>query len=83
MDTIEIVNMILSIAPSIIAVCTTLAAIIKMLKELKNLHTQVNDTKVTDDLNDQIKSLITQNIELKKQISEALTKIDHIDRSKK
>lgn len=83
MDTIEIVNIVLSIAPSIIAVCTTLGAVIKMLKELKGLHQQVNDTKITDELNDQIKSLITQNIELKKQINEALTKIDHVDRSKK
>lgn len=83
MDTVQIVELILSITPSIIAVCTTLAAVIKMLKELKGLHTQVKDNKPSEELVDQMKSLIAQNIELKKQINEALTKIDHIDRSKK
>lgn len=79
----EIIDLILSILPSVIAVLTSLGAVIKLLKEIKDLHTQVNDNKPTEELNDQIKALIAQNIELKKQINEVITKIDHVDRSKR
>lgn len=75
-----IVDMILSILPSIIAIATTLGTILKTLKDFKDLKKDVTDMKDIEDLKDQISILIQQNLELKKQLNETLTKIDHVER---
>lgn len=76
----QIVELIVSILPSLIAVLTTVGLIIKNLKEFAALKKQVTDLKCIDDLKDQIKEVVNQNYELKKQLNQAMTKIDHVKR---
>lgn len=66
--------------PSIIAFITAIATIIKGLKEFKLMHKEVMDTKVFEDLRDEMKQVVKENYELKRTLNETMTKIDHIER---
>lgn len=80
MPTDQLVNLIISIAPSIIAILTTVGVIIKTLKEFAELKKQVTDMKAIDDIRDQLREVLKENSDLKKKLNETMTKIDHIER---
>ena len=80
MATDQIISLVISISPSIIAICTALGVVLRVIKDFKGLKKQVTDMKCFDDLNIQIGQLISENYELKKKLNETLTKIDHIER---
>lgn len=83
MDINQIVELVVAALPSVIAVLTTVACILKTLKEFKTLKNQVADMKAIEDLRDELKQVIQENYTLKKQINQTIAKIDRIHRSDK
>lgn len=81
MTTEQIVQYVISILPSVIAVLTTVGVIIKTLHQFADLKKQVTDMKAIEDVKSQLKMILTENYELKKTLNETMTKIDHVDRS--
>lgn len=87
MMTEQIVEWIIAILPSCIAIGTVIATIVKVFKEFRELvksfgdvKSKVEDMKCIDELKAQITQVVDENYELKKTIKELLTKIDHIQR---
>lgn len=76
----QVVELIVSIIPSLIAVITAVALVLKTLKEFVELKKEVTDMKAIEDLKVQIHSVVEENYNLKKALNEALTKIDHVKR---
>lgn len=84
----QIVDWIVAILPSLISIATALGVVIKVVKEFVELKAQYNETKEMDaetveHIKDQVRVVLEENAKLKQTINEMLTKIDHIDRSKK
>lgn len=81
MTTEEIIlNNIVSILPSIIAVLTTVGLIIKTLKEFASLKKEVTNMKAIEDIKVQLKQILNENYELKQTLKQTMTAIDHIER---
>lgn len=78
----QIIEWILMITPSVLAVVTVLVSIIKTLKEFSAVKKDVADLKCIDELKDKIDTVIDENYELKKTLNETLTKLDHVQRGK-
>lgn len=76
----QIVELVVSILPSLIAIFTTIGVIIKTLKEFSELKKQVTDMKAIEDIKTQLSQIIKENYELKKTLNETMTKIDHVQR---
>lgn len=76
----QIINVVLQIAPSVIAILTMVGSIFRIWRDFREVKNQVADMKCIDHLKDQISLVIRENYELKKKINETLTKIDHIER---
>lgn len=86
-----IVAALISVAPALTAILGVITTFIKMRKnnEVSNkeivdkfelVRKEVMDTKQYEELKDQLLIAHQENRELKKQINELLTKIDHIAR---
>lgn len=86
-----IVAALISVAPALTAILGVITTFIKMRKnnEVSNkeivdkfelVRKEVMDTKQYEELKDQLLIAHQENRELKKQISELLTKIDHVAR---
>lgn len=86
-----IVAALISVAPALTAILGIITTFIKMRKnnEVSNkeivdkfelVRKEVMDTKQYEDLKDQLLIAHQENRELKKQINELLTKIDHVTR---
>lgn len=83
-STIE--TLIMTYAPlvvTIFGVIISFLKIIKYIREIRDDNKKSNDEKSSEisDIKNQMQSVINQNYELKKRISELLTKIDHVKRS--
>lgn len=77
----QIVDLVVSTLPSLIAVLTTVGLVIKTIKEFTTLKQQVVDMKAIEDVRCQLKNILEENIALKKTLNQTMTKIDRIDRS--
>lgn len=80
MTTDQITNLVLNIAPAAITIFSMIGIIAKVLHQFSNLKRQVTDMKSVKETNDKINVLLQENCDLKKQINELLTKIDHVRR---
>lgn len=80
MTTEQIVEMIVAIMPSVIAVFTTLGVVLKVIKQFADLKKQVADMKCLEDLKIELKQVINENYQLKQTLNETMTKIDHVER---
>lgn len=80
MTTEQITQLIISIAPSVLAILTMIATVARVLHEFKKVKTQVDEMKSAEWLNNKMGQVIQENYELKKKINELLMKIDHIER---
>lgn len=78
MDVNTIVQWVISILPSVIAVLTTVGVIIKTLKEFKQLKQQVTDMKAIEDVRAQLKMILQENYQLKDQLNKTIAKINHV-----
>lgn len=76
-------DLVVAWLPSIIAILTFVGVVFKLIKEFVALKKTVVDMKSIEDVNDKMKQVLNENYELKKDINELLTKIDHVDRRKK
>lgn len=80
MTTEQIASLIISLAPSVISILTMIGVVIRTMTQFSNLKKMVYDNKAQKDLNQKVGELIDQNYELKKQLNEVLTKMDHVKR---
>lgn len=80
MDINQIVEWVIAVIPSIIAVLTTVGAIWKVIKNFKNLKDDVSSMTAMEDIRNQLKEVLQENAKLKKQLNETLTKIDKVHR---
>ena len=82
-STIE--TLIMAYAPLVVTIIGIIVAFLKMISVIKNLRkdtSKTNEEKAAEirDLKNQMSGVINQNYELKKQLNELLTKIDHVQR---
>lgn len=80
MDLNTIVEYIIAVLPSVIAVFTTIGVIIKTLKEFKALKQQVTDMKAMEDVRDQLKMILQENYELKSRLDKTIAKVNHVNK---
>ena len=80
MDVNSIVEYVVAILPSVIAVFTTIGVIIKTLKEFKSLKQQVTDMKAIEDVREQLKMILQENYQLKDQLNKTIAKINHVNK---
>ena len=82
-STIE--TLIMAYAPLLVTIIGIIVAFLKMISVIKNLRkdtSKTNEEKAAEirDLKNQMSGVINQNYDLKKQLNELLTKIDHVQR---
>lgn len=80
MDINTIVEYIIAILPSVIAVLSTVGLIWKTIKQFAKLKTDVENMTAMEDIRNQLREVLQENASLKKQLNKALTKIDHVNR---
>ena len=80
MDVNTIVEYIIAVLPSVIAVFTTIGVIIKTLKEFNALKNQVTDMKAIEDVREQLKMFLQENYQLKDQLNKTIAKINHVNK---
>lgn len=80
MDINQIVEWVIAIIPSIIAVLSTVGLIWKVIKNFKKLKDDVSNMTAMEDIRNQLKEVLQENAKLKKQLNETLTKIDKVHR---
>lgn len=80
MDVNTIVQWVISILPSVIAVLSTVGLIWKVIKQFKKLKDDVSNMTAMEDIRNQLREVLQENASLKKKLNETLTKIDHVHR---
>ena len=80
MDVNVIIERIIAVLPSVIAVLTTVGVIVKTLKEFNALKKQVTDMKAMEDVREQLKMILQENYQLKNQLDKTIAKINHVNK---
>ena len=80
MDINQIVEWVVAILPSVIAVLTTVGLVVKTLKEFTALHNQVTDMKAMEDVKTQLKLILQENYELKSRLDKTIGKMNHVQK---
>lgn len=80
MEIEQVVQWIIAVAPSALAIILTFASVIKLIKDFKQLKFDVRDANAMKDLRAQIREVVEENRKLKKTLRETLSKMDHIYR---
>lgn len=80
MDINQIVEWVVAILPSVIAVLTTVGLVVKTLKEFTALHNQVTDMKAMEDVKTQLKLILQENYELKSRLDKTIAKMNHVQK---
>lgn len=80
MSTAQITSLVISLAPSLLAILTMIGVIAKVLHSFAVLKKEVADMKCIKELNSKLEEVIQENLELKKSLNEAMTMIDHVER---
>lgn len=80
MDINQIVEWVVAILPSVIAVLTTVGLVVKTLKEFTALHNQVTDMKAMEDVKTQLKLILQENYELKSKLDKTIAKMNHVQK---
>lgn len=76
----QIVEWVLAILPSLIAVLTMVGVIVKTIKSFTDLKKEVADMKALEEVKTQLKEVLKENRELKRTINETLTEITRVQR---
>jgi len=76
----KIILSILAVAPSIVAIVSVITACVNLVKKFNELKGEVVKTKEYKEIKRELAASHRENVELKKQISALLTKIDRIER---
>lgn len=80
MTTDQIISLVISTCPSLIAILTMIGVVIRVLKAFSELKKNVVDMKATEEVNDKLANVLHENYELKKKLNETMTMIDRIQR---
>lgn len=74
----QITTYIVSILPSLTAILAMVLMVTKVLRSFNNLRDEVKNSKEMEEIKNQIKIVVQENYELKKQIKTLVNKIDKI-----
>lgn len=80
MTTEAIIQIVISVFPSVLAIITTASLVLTVLRKFVELKKMVVDMKAVEELNTRLNQVLRENCELKKELREAMTRIDHIER---
>ena len=80
MDINTIVQWVLSVVPSVIAILSTVGIILKALKEFEALKREVTDMKAMEDVRDQLKMILQENYELKSRLDKTIAKMNNVNK---
>lgn len=80
MTTAQITDLIISLAPSVIAILTMVGVIFKVLHSFAALKKEVVDLKSVKETNQKLDALLDENRLLKKKLNETMTLIDRVER---
>lgn len=80
MDINTIVQWVLSVVPSVIAILSTVGIILKALKDFKDLKKEVTDMKAMEDVREQLKMILQENYELKSRLDKTIAKMNHVNK---
>lgn len=80
MTTDQIISLVISVCPSVIAILTMVSVVLRVIKDFRELKKTVTDMKSVEELNTKMGLVLQENYELKRKLNEALTKIDRIQR---
>lgn len=73
-------ELVLAILPSLMAIGTFIGIVLKIIGDFKALKKEVYDLKCIDELKKQVSILSKENAELRMELRQLLTKIDHVER---
>lgn len=76
----NIQEIILMVAPSVITILSMIGVIAKVIASFRALKKDVVDMKEMREVKEMLKSVVEENYELKKQLNETMTMIDHVER---
>lgn len=76
----QIITWILSILPSLIAVASAVGLVIKTISNFKKLKDDVSNMTAMEEVRGELKEVLQENRELKRQLNKTMAKIDHIHR---
>lgn len=83
----KIISLVAQFGPTIINLIAVLAVVIKVLREIRSvvsdlaaLKVKVNDDREMQDLKELVGRVVQENYELKRRQNELLEKLDHIKR---
>lgn len=74
----QITTYIVSILPSLTAILAMVLMVTKVLRSFNSLRDEVKNSKEMEEIKNQIKIVVQENYELKKQIKTLVNKIDKI-----
>lgn len=74
----DIETLVMAYAPLLVTIIGIITSFIKMISVLK-ANKKENNEQITE-IKGELQEVVNQNYNLKKQLNELLTKIDHIDR---
>lgn len=80
MNVQSIVEYIIAILPSVIAVLSTVALVGKTLRQFKQLKNDVREMTAMEQLRDDLHRVLEENCALKKQLNDTLSQIDKVHR---
>lgn len=80
MDVQSIVEYIIAILPSVIAVLSTAGLIAKTLNQFRKLKEDVSKMTAMEQLRDDLHRVLVENCALKKQLNDTLSQIDKVHR---
>lgn len=76
----QIIDIIISVFPSVLAIFTTVGVVAKVIKSFVDLKKQVTDMKCFDELKSQMSEVLEENRMLKNKLNETMTLIDRVER---
>lgn len=81
MEIEQVVNWIVAILPSVIAVLTTVGVVIEVIKKFKKLRDDVANMTAMTEIREELKQVVQENYALKKKLNETMTLIDKVHRN--
>lgn len=76
----QIIDIVISVFPSVLALITFAGVIARVLKAFADLKKTVIDMRHVEALNKRLDAVLRENEQLKHTLDETMTKIDHVNR---
>lgn len=80
MEIEQIIDWVIAILPSVIAVLTTVGVVINVIKQFKQLKKDVAEMTAMEEIRTQLRQVVEENYSLKKKLNETMSMIDKVRR---